>query len=227
MPDDPPSPPKKSSFFLDPRIARGRFAWAFALGLAAGWLSPSRLPRNVRAMVGWDVGALVFVVLAWILVLRASPEGTKARAGVEDPGRHAVFVVAIAASLFSLFAAVFVLRQLKTFPAPDVPIFSGLALAAVALSWVVTHTAFTLLYAHIYYRGHSEEPCLKFDGPTAPRDLDFAYYAFTIGMCFQVSDITISRSDVRASTLAHALVSFVYNTTILALALNLVTSSLG
>ena len=178
-------------------------------------------------MIGWDAGAFVFAVLAWILILRTSPERTKARAGVEDPGRHAVFLVAIAASLFSLFAAVFVLRQLKTFPAHDVPIFSGLALAAVALSWVVTHTAFTLLYAHIYYRGSGDEPCLKFDGPSAPRDLDFAYYAFTIGMCFQVSDVTIARSDVRASTLAHALVSFVYNTTILALALNLVTTSLG
>ncbi|MEO8875996.1 MAG: DUF1345 domain-containing protein, partial [Polyangiaceae bacterium] len=62
---------------------------------------------------------------------------------------------------------------------------------------------------------------LVFPGKTEPRYFDFAYFAFTIGMCFQVSDVVVEGSQLRASVLGHALLAFVYNTTILALALNL------
>lgn len=215
--------PSPSRFFLDPRAAGGRLLIALAVGVVATLLAP-RVEFEVRAMVGWDAAAFLFCVMAWGMIARATPTETRQRAAIEDPGRHVVFVIAIAASMFSLFAAIGVLRRIRALPPTQVPWWLALALAAVVLSWIVTHTAFTFRYAHLFYRRRGPTQCLRFEGTTAPNDLDFAYFAFTIGMCFQVSDVVIASSRVRRAVLLHALMSFAYNTTILALALNLVTS---
>jgi len=80
-----------------------------------------------------------------------------------------------------------------------------------------------LRYAHLYYRGDREGTGgLEFPGKREPDDLDFAYFAFTIGMCYQTSDVTISSYAIRRTVLVHAIISFAYNTAILALALNLI-----
>jgi uncharacterized membrane protein len=198
-----------------------------AVGVLATLLTPPTVAWHVRAMVGWDAGALLFAVIAWLMIARASPAETRRRAALEDPGRRVVFVIALASSVFSLFAAVGVLKQVRSLPPGQAPIWTGLALAAVVLSWIVTHTAFTLRYAHLYYRRRGVTECLRFEGTKAPCDVDFAYFAFTIGMCFQVSDVVVASARVRRAVLLHAVVSFAYNTTILALALNLVTTLLG
>lgn len=190
-------------------------------------LTPGSIALHVRAMVGWDASALTFVVLSWTLIARASPEETRQRAAAEDPGRRLVFVIAIASSVFSLFAALKVLAEVRSLKPGQAPLWSGLAIAAVVLSWFVTHTSFTLRYAHLYYRRRGTNACVRFEGTEAPCDLDFAYFAFTIGMCFQVSDVVITSGSVRRYVLLHSLVSFAYNTTILALSLNLVTTLLG
>jgi uncharacterized membrane protein len=98
-----------------------------------------------------------------------------------------------------------------------------LSIVSVGIAWLVTHTAFTLRYAHLYYREDREGiGGLEFPGGARPNYFDFAYFAFTIGMCFQTSDVCISSSQLRRAALLHALVSFAYNTLILALVLNLV-----
>jgi uncharacterized membrane protein len=76
-------------------------------------------------------------------------------------------------------------------------------------------------YAHLYYRDDGDLGGLGFPGTEMPCLLDFAYYAFTIGMCFQVSDVTVTQHRMRQATLGHALLSFVFNTAVLALALSL------
>jgi uncharacterized membrane protein len=219
-------PPGSPSIF-SPQAAVGRLLIALAGGAAATLLSPGGLPWRVRAVLGWDTGALLFVLLTWTMIARATPAATRQRAALEDPGRRLVFFIALASSAFSLFAAVVVIREVRELAAGVAQMWTALALAAVALSWIVTHTAFTLRYAHLYYRRRGDTKCLQFPGTTSPCDLDFAYFAFTIGMCFQVSDVVIASSGARRVVLLHALVSFVYNTTILALSLNLVTTLLG
>lgn len=232
-PDDDPSstreslPPRARRLFFDPRFAGGRLVLCAVVGLCATLSTSGSLPLRVRAIVGWDAGALVFIALAWTMIARASPSATRSRAALEDPGRRLVLFLAFAASAFSLFAAVIVLRRIRSLPPSLVPLWTALALGSVALSWVVTHTVFTLRYAHLYYSHHGATRCLQFPGTETPSDLDFAYFAFTIGMCFQVSDVTVTSSRARRAVLAHGLVSFVYNTTILALSLNLVTNLLS
>jgi uncharacterized membrane protein len=189
-------------------------------------VAPVRATWHIRAVIGWDVGALTLSLLAWRIILRSGPKATAAHAAPEDPGGTAVWVLALVSSIFSLFAATFVLREVHGMPRPASTTWTVLALLAVALSWILTHTAYTLRYAHLYYRRGG---CggLDFPGGRPPCDFDFAYFAFTLGMCFQVSDVTISASHIRRAALLHALISFVYNTTILALALNLAFGLLG
>ena len=116
------------------------------------------------------------------------------------------------------------MRGLRGLPADEKQLAIVLCLTTVSLAWAMTHTAFTFRYAHLYYREDDEGvgglTLPGEDGP--PTYADFAYFAFTIGMCFQVSDVTISSPAIRRAVLGHALLSFVYSTTIVALALNVV-----
>jgi uncharacterized membrane protein len=194
--------------------------------VAAAAACSSTLGWRRRGVVGWDVAATVLLALVWPHIATADAERTRHRAADEDPGRKAVFFLAVASSLFSLFAGVTVLRGARSYSPSECVLWSVLGAAAVALAWLVNHTAYTLRYAHLYYRGDATGG-LAFPGPAQPAELDFAYFAFTIGMCFQVSDVAVTSPSLRRTALAHALLSFVYNTTILALALNLLLSFLG
>jgi len=216
--EHPKSDAPPSRFVLDPRRATGRLFAAAALGVIATMVSPAGAPLHVRAVAGWDAAALTLLALAWHLIGRASPTETARRAASEDPGRSLVFVIAIGSSFFSLFAGAVVLRSAKTLP--DATLWTWLALAAVALSWTVTHTAFTLRYAHLFYRKRGSGG-LSFPGTDRPCELDFAYFSFTIGMCFQASDVVVTSGRIRRVVLLHSLISFVYNTAIIALSLNL------
>lgn len=210
--------------FWHPRRASGRFLFALVAGVvaAAGW--PRPLDWHLRGVIGWDAAAIVLLGLVWPRITSADAECTRLNAAIEDPGRTVVFLLAVTSSLFSLFAGVSVLRRARVFEGADSVTWSVLAILAVGLSWMLTHTAYTLRYAHLFYRRGADKNNrgLAFPGTEEPNELDFAYVAFTIGMCFQVSDVAVTSSPVRSTVLLHALLAFVYNTTILALVLNLV-----
>jgi uncharacterized membrane protein len=150
-------------------------------------------------------------------------------AAADDPGRHAVSALVLLASAIGLFATSVVLRRARALAPEARDLFVGLCLLAVATAWLLTHTAYTLRYAHLYYRdgGQGDEGGLTFPGESPPAYLDFAYFSFTVGMCFQVSDVAVSSARIRRATLSQALLSFLYNTVILAVALNLVVGIFG
>jgi len=139
----------------------------------------------------------------------------------------------LAVSAFALFAATFVLTRARALQGEEATIVLILLLTTTIISWLLTHTAFTLRYAHLFYRGGvDDEGGIQFsqdtdDKPETPDYLDFAYFAFTIGMCFQVSDSAVSDRGIRRTVLAHAMLSFAYNTGIIALVLSIVTNRAG
>ena len=208
------------------RRAPGRLLLSVIMGTVGYFVVRVHVDWHIRAVVGWDIGALTQTLLTWRVIIRSNAKATAAHAAPEDPGGTLVWVVALFASMFSLFAATFVLRVVHHMPRPDSTIWTALGLLAVALSWILTHTAYTMRYAHLYYR-RGGSGGLDFPGGRPPCDFDFAYFAFTLGMCFQVSDVTISASHIRRVALLHGVISFIYNTTILALALNVAFGSLG
>jgi len=220
------SPPHRPFGRFDPRRAVWRSAVALLAGALAGWVASVRVPLPVALLVGWDAGGLVLLSLAWLHISRSDATQTHARAGSEDPGRTAVYVLVVLASAVSLLAATLVSRRARSIAPGDEAMLVGLCLVAVALAWLLTQTSFTMRYAHLYYRDRGEGVGgVEFPGQTRPSYLDFAYFSFTVGMCFQVSDCAVSSARIRGAVLIHAVLSFAYNTVILAFTLNLVFSA--
>ena len=102
-----------------------------------------------------------------------------------------------------------------------------ICIAGMALSWFLVHTVFAFRYGHLYYGDDEDEPAnhaagLEFPKEPAPDYLDFAYFAFVIGMTFQVSDVEISSRRLRRLVLFHGIISFLFNTVILALSISVI-----
>jgi uncharacterized membrane protein len=213
--------PAKTRHLLSPERAVGRFVLALALGVTTFLVFvalPNSSPWTVRVMAAWDAAAATLLIQTWARFRGCDARTTRLRAADDDPGRRAVFVLAILSSFFGLFGSTLLLRVARSEASSTVWLLP--ALLSVALSWLLTHTEYTLCYAHLFYRGASEGG-LDFPETKTPDDLDFAYYAFTIGMCFQVSDVQISSREIRHVTLLHSIISFAFNTTILALTVNI------
>ena len=126
-------------------------------------------------------------------------------------------------ALASLAAIVFELGASKGSPA-------GLALAIVTitLSWALVHTAFALHYAHEYYRGKTPGG-LQFPSGEEHVDADywdFVYFSFVIGMTAQVSDVGITDKIIRRTATVHGIISFMFNTALLALMVNIAASAI-
>ena len=198
------------------------------IGLVAWAVLAPRMPWPAPSLVGWDVGSISLLALSWANILPADARATRERAGSEDPGRTLVYVVVVLASAVSLLSATMLVREARQL-APDIArAIAGLCLCTVALAWALTHTAYTFRYARLYYREDSEGVGgVELPGEHPPTYFDFAYFAFTIGMCFQVSDVCVTSRQIRRTVLFHALVSFAYNSVILAFVLQLVFGVAG
>jgi len=226
--------------------AAGRLTVGVTVGVLTGTFWPAEHSLAARVLAGWDAGSVVVLLVVWSIVLTADARDTKRRAAAADPGRTAVWVLVVIASAVSLFAGAVVMRHASAIDPARRGLLIGLCLIAVTTAWTLTHSVFTLRYAHLFYRDgeggddtgggehgggkHASKPGeggLEFLGKKPPSDFDFAYFAFTIGMCFQVSDVGVSTPQMRRAVLAHSLLSFVYNTVILALSLNLLAGALG
>jgi uncharacterized membrane protein len=218
-----PDPIASAFAWYDPRRARGRIVAATVLGLSTMGLFGNAFAWKVRAIAGFDAASSTLLALSWWIIGPADAVETRRRASSDDPGRTLVWLLVLLSSAVSLFAATVVLGGARSLDAEARDAVVSLCLWAVCSAWLLTHSAFTLRYARLYYRDDEEGVGgLVFPGERPPADFDFAYFAFTIGMCFQVSDVTISSPVIRRTVLMHAIISFAYNTTILALALNLV-----
>ena len=209
-------------------LSRASLAVIVSVALGLALFFGARLSLRLSAFSAWNAGALSLLVLAWLNIARCSPAATQERAAAEDPGRTAVYVLVLLTCGSSLISAVALVGRAKAIAGPEGDALVALCLANVALCWSLTHTAFTLRYAHLYYREDDEGVGgVEFPGGATPAYFDFAYFAFTIGMCFQVSDMSVSSSQIRRAVLLHATLSFVYNTAILAFVLNLVFGFAG
>jgi uncharacterized membrane protein len=202
---------------------RPRTFIALAVGVIAFFLLPGTLRLPTRLVVGWDVFAALYLVLAYIMMLRCDVGHIRRSAVLQDDGRFVMLLVTALGAFASLAAIVFELGASKGNPA-------GLILATVTivLSWTVVHTAFSLHYAHEFYRG-SKPGGLQFPGgdPQVEADYwDFVYFSFVIGMTAQVSDVGITDRVIRRTATVHGIISFVFNTALLALMVNIAASAI-
>jgi uncharacterized membrane protein len=199
---------------------------AVAMLFAPAWLRPM-----ARIVACYDAAAVMLLGWHWTLILRADAQATRTRAATEDPGRDLVFVLTLVAVAFG-FAAAFAILG----PGPHDRVREHMVLlyvfgfGAVVLGWLQIHTEFALRYAHLYYRDRDldkeSDRGLTFPGGEEPSYMDLAYFSFVIGMTFQVSDVQITARPIRKLVLGHGLISFGYNTAILALVVNIVSGLL-
>jgi uncharacterized membrane protein len=173
------------------------------------------------ALVGWDALAASLTAWTWVSISRMDATGTAAHANREDPSQPISDILLVTASLASLIAVGLVLVAANSAHGSSRWLLAGLAAASVAVSWLLIHTLFTLRYARLYHRSDGG---ISFNQHYPPRYLDFAYFAFTIVMTFQVSDTAIRSSIVRATALRHALLSYLFGAVILATTVNFVVS---
>lgn len=204
-----------------PKSAPARLVIATVLGLLVG-LALDTSAAVIRIIAAWDAFAVLLLAFAWAIIWTADAAETRRRAANDDPGRTAVWIVVVISSTLSLFAAAFGLRHARALSPTIAAVEVALSLGAVVTAWCLSHTAWTLRYAHLYYRDDDEGiGGLAFPGDKEPDEVDFAYFSFTIGMAFQTSDVCVTSPQIRRAVLLHGVQSFAYNTTILALALNL------
>jgi uncharacterized membrane protein len=194
-------------------LAAGAITVAVAAVVDASW--------SVAVLLGWDALTIVFLAWVWTTILRKDGQATQKLALAEDDSRAASDGVILGASVASLVAIVFTLSQAAKTNGAHGVLLALLAVASIVLSWGAIQTTFTLTYARLYYG----DPKGGIDFEHGDPDFrDFAYTAFTIGMTYQVSDTGISQKRVRHVVIRHALLSFVFGTTIIAVAINAVAN---
>jgi uncharacterized membrane protein len=170
-------------------------------------------------LLGFDLGALLYLVALARMFRRSNSEHLGRQARLQDTGRRATLAVAVIVSLVVLVALATELHASKHGGVAAV----GVAAISVVLSWLFMNITFALHYAHSYY-GDDDRLCGGLDFPSTdkPDYWDFVYFSFVIGMCFQTSDVSVCSRPMRHLTLLHSVVAFFFNVFILAISVSVV-----
>jgi uncharacterized membrane protein len=189
-------------------------------------LNIKSLDNLSHLMIGWDTFSLCMIVMSWITFFITKSKQIREQAKVQDPKRSIVFIIILISTFASILAVILLIvtkKQGNSGASWRLPV----AILGMLLSWFLIHTVFALRYAHIYYGDHKTKPNthaggLEFPGEENPEYLDFAYYSFVLGMTFQVSDVQVTSKRLRNLALLQGLISFGFNTIMIALTINLI-----
>ncbi|OJF95444.1 DUF1345 domain-containing protein [Pararhizobium antarcticum] len=184
----------------------------------------------VKPSLAVELAAVVFFLVYLALVALRIPVLTgaylKNNSATDDAPAAIFFAVTFAAVVISIVSLFSALNGRQTASFAEL----GLAFASVALGWFTIHTMAALHYAHLYWAGHRKakpdaaERGLAFPETKEPGAFDFLYFSFVIGMTAQTSDVTITTTRMRRINLLHAVVSFFFNTVLVAAAVNTAVS---
>lgn len=216
--------------FLNQIRARPRLLIAFVVGILTLLFLPRGLASQLvtRALVAWNVGTTLYILLAAVMMLRSSHEGLQRRAQREDEGRYIVLALVIVAVIASLAAIAGELLVAKDMHGALKLAHIALAAVTVLSSWAFMHLIFALHYAHDFYAAlaRGRQPGLAFPGEAKPEYGDFFYFAAIIGTSGQTADVELTTSAMRRLGSVHCILSFFFNTAVLALAINIAASAL-
>ncbi len=205
--------------------ARPKLILAIAAAAATLLLVPGHPSWSLRATLAWNAGALVYLGGAFWIMSACSPEVIRRKAEQEDETRFVFLAVIVLAIVSSFTALVDLIGHAKTAAGLAKALELGLAGLTILTSWLVMQIVFTLHYAHDYYGPTGAADAitrgLTFPEDDAPDYWDFFYFTTSIGATSQTSDVAITSKRIRRLVAMQAVLSFVFNTTILALAINL------
>jgi uncharacterized membrane protein len=212
--------------------ARHRVILGSAAAAAVFFSLRNHVRLSTDGIAAWDTFAFFVLTSAWLTILITPQQKLRGRAQEQDFGRTVLFIFVVVLACAALFAVGFLVKVGRSEMRGHFTEHLLLGLATVVLSWSLMHTVFGLRYAHAFY-GDSDQPGesrhaggLVFPGKAKPDYFDFAYYSFVVGMTCQVSDVQITSHRMRRLTLLHSVLAFGFNTIILALLINTVSSLL-
>jgi uncharacterized membrane protein len=201
-----------------------RVACGVVAGVVTGVVAAPFTVPSAAILLGWDAAVAIYLAWTWIAVWRLDPGLTARLAKQEDPSSAVAELLLIGAGVAVLGAVAFALVRAGQAAGGMKAYLIALGLFSVVLSWTVVHTIYALRYARAYY---AEPPGgIEFNEDEPPTYIDFAYFAFTIGMTFQVADTNITAKAVRRITLHHALLSYLFGAVLLGLVINVVATLL-
>ncbi|SCK59910.1 Uncharacterized membrane protein [Variovorax sp. HW608] len=206
-----------------------------AVGLGLRFL-PWRLDGIACGLIGWCVGAAVYLLPAWRLAEISNAQGTRHRAQALDQPRASILAVMLTAVGVSAIVIAMLLQRVPHLCGAQRVGHIALGLLALACSWLLIHTIYAFHYAHRYYQaecgeqghqGHQGHLAgLDFPGKAEPDYFDFLYYSFVVGMTSQVSDVQVRSREMRRLTLVHGVLAFAFNMLVLALSINVVAATM-
>lgn len=202
--------------------ARPRTFISLGIGTLVCLLVPGSLRLTTRLVLGWDALIAVYLVLVYSMMLCNDHQHIRRAAAMQDDGRFVILLVTAIGAFASIAAIVSELGAHRGAAEQTI------AITTIALSWAAVHTTFALHYAHDYYR----PPPGGLQFPSGDKEdhadyWDFVYFSFVIGMTAQVSDVGITDKTIRRTATAHGIVSFIYNTALLALTVNIAASAIA
>ncbi len=212
---------------IDPRV---RYILAIIIGLLVYFLLPHKIRFEIRLLLAWDVGVLLLLFIILMMMKKTNARETLERAQREEPSNIATLLFAVFISGASMVVLAFMLNDGQRWKAVPANVHLGLCTVAIFCAWFLLHTFFALHYARMYYDeidGESDvnyKKGLEFPGGELVDYWDFMYYSFTIAMCYQTSDVSISSAPMRRLTLIHSILSFIFVALVIALVVNVVSN---
>jgi len=202
-----------------------RLAIVLITGFGSFFLLPTVLSPVVRLALSWVLAGGLYLTLTYIMMYFSTQANILALSQKEDDGAAMILLVIVLASVASLVTIVIMLADIRTLPLPLAIRHVGLVLATYIISWFYVHTAFALHYAHVYYQEleKTKEAPLIFALKLRPTYVDFMYFSIVIGMTCQTADVNIASSRMRFLVMIQGMTGFVFNTSLLALGINLIS----
>jgi len=204
---------------------RPRLIIVLVIGVLVAWLLPAGVASQsvTRWLIAWNVGAWLYVALAAAMMIRSSREHMRHRAQLQDDGKYAILVLTAIASIASLAAIAGELAVVKDLHGWVRGAHVALAGMTVLSSWGFIQVMFTLHYAHDYYQAscHGHKPGLQFPDDPDPDYGDFFYFAAVIGTSGQTADVSFVTKPMRRIGSMHCILAYLFNTTVLALLINI------
>lgn len=204
-----------------------RLVSAVVVGLLVA-LASYPLEAMTRVLLGWNCMAWLYVLLIGWLALRAEPADVRRLAEIEDENAEAVLVLVTVAAVASLGAIIVELATAGDAGGSDRIIRYAFTASTVFGSWFLIGVTFTMHYARQFYSTDAAQPVLRFpEGEQNPDYWDFLYFAFTLSVAVQTSDVEVASRAMRKVVLAHSVIGFLFNTAILGLAINMGAGLVG
>jgi uncharacterized membrane protein len=191
-------------------------------GAVAGLLTSAVWTVELAPIVAWCVAASSALAWVWLIGWHQDPEGTERLAEAESRSRSTDAWVVLAAVASLAVVAVALQRSGGKDPVAVATVL--LSVLSVTLAWGMVNTVFALKYARMYYYDEPDLQGFDFGMDADPAYSDFAYLAFTIGMAYTPAEVQPDRRDTRKVVLGHALLSYLFGTGLIAVAVSLVTN---